>query len=274
MGIAAVVAPEIDRLVWSVNGAIEPAHGDDLYRIAAEQGLDSLDLLVHLADFLLAGALTPEVAALRLRYMPREAVVGRLDELMKGRFVRPAEGHLEATASSRPVLNAIQAAKGEIAGRLWGDHFVSVETLSELCGKVALAASDEHVVAVAHRQLPEPNDPYLMLYQRLVTLRYVRQHDHAAAWAVHDLTSAEAVILTTLWSGEPLPGDSEEVARLVERGIVEDGSGRLTPAGRQLRDDIEQATNRRAALAFDVLDSEEAGAFVDTIKELPGTPAD
>lgn len=271
MGIASLVAAHIDRLVWSVNGAIGPAHGDDLDRLAEAHGLDSAELLVHLADFLVAGALTTDVAVLRLRYMPREAVIARLDELMEGGFVMPIDDRLTATPSLRPVLDAIQAAKGDIAGRLWGDHFVLAETLSGLCRKVAMAASDRHVVAVAHRALPEPDDPYLLLYQRLVTLRYVRQHDHAAAWMAKDLTAAEAVILTTLWSGDQLTSGAE-VDRLVERGIVDGTSMRLTPVGSELRNEIEVDTNTRVAAAFDTLETGEAATFVEAIRELPGAP--
>ena len=71
MGIAREAAPEIDRLVLSVRN-LGPERTEHLAELARDQGLETLELLPHFADFLLAGVLTNELAALRMRYWATE----------------------------------------------------------------------------------------------------------------------------------------------------------------------------------------------------------
>lgn len=270
METAREAAPEIDRLVLSVNGRMGRLHGERLLEVAREGGLDSLELLPHLGDFLLAGALTRELATVRMRYMPREKVEARLDELEGKELIARRNSALAATPALRPVLEAVRQAQGEVARQTWSGHADQVATLTPLVRRVAEAASDDHLVAVVHRNLPEPSDPYLALHTRLVTLRYVRQHDHAAAWAAHGLTPPDMVAMTRLWHEEPLESSDEALARLVTLGYARDDPPRLTPTGAELREDIEADTNRRAQETFDVLDREAAGTLLVGLRRLPG----
>lgn len=272
MLLAEEVAPEIDRLVWSVHSAIWLSHGAELDRVAAEQRLASNDRLLHLGDFLMDGSLTEEITTSRLRYVPRRAGLDRIDELVDSGFVERSGARLRATAALRPVIEALTAARSAVATELWGGHPSAVGTASDLAAKVAESASDDHVVAVAHRELPAPTDDCLRLHHRLVTLRYVRQHDHIAAWAAHDLTAAEMIVVTRLWHGGEVDSDDPNLATLDERGLVTVDPLALTDAGRELRDGIEHETNRRAQQSFGVLDDREADAFSGCLRSLPGTP--
>lgn len=272
MDIARHAAPEIDRLVWSVNNAVAATHGSDVDEVASAQGLDSTDLLFHLGDFLLAGVLTSSVAVLRLRYAPPLSVLQRLEDLQDGGFVELADGGLVATQSLRPVLDAMYGARASVAESLWQGQASEVRTVSGPAREVALAATEDHVVAAAHRALPEPSNDFARLHHRLITLRYVRQHDHAAAWQSRGLTPEAMSIMTALWHGDTPEVSAAVPPVLVERALVTDGPMQLTPLGRQLRNEIEEDTNRRAQENFEILDENQAEAVLTALRTLPGTP--
>ena len=272
MEIAKEAAPQVDRLVWSVNSALGPTYGAELDKIAARQGLDSPDMLVALADFLLEGSLTSTLVVLRMRYTPPITVLQRLEELVARDFVELSRNGLVATPSLRPVLEAVVDGRAAIARSLWEDHGTDVGVVSETARRVSLVASGDHVVAVAHGLLTEPTDGYLRLYQRLQTLRYIRQHDHAAAWQSREISADEIVLLTALWNGSASDGTSRAASKLVDRGLAVGNPLGLTPAGRQLRDEIETDTNLRNQRSFDVLSDDEAMRFSQALRRLPGTP--
>jgi hypothetical protein len=268
--IAADAAPEIDRLVLSVDRSASEQYGTELLAAAAEIGLDSLDLLPHLSPFLLAGCMTRDLAALRLRYFPTQRVQGRLDELEeKGLIVHEVSG-MAATLPLRGLLGALLDAKAATAAEMWGAHVDDVAAAGRWARVIADAATDDHVVAAIHRTLPEPTDPFLLLHQRLVTLRLVRHHDHAEAWLGHGLTARAIVVMTALWRGgrNELPIDG--LARLIELGYAVADPPSLTSAGSAVRESIEADTNRRAEATFAVLDDSEAAGFLGAIRTLPG----
>lgn len=268
MDIAFAAAPHIDRLVLSVAHQVDISHGAHLSGLGHECGLETQDLIPHLADFLRGGVLTRELAVVRLRYRPSEQVLARLDELVEKGLIRQTDSGLAATPSLQPLLEALYRAQAEVAAGMWGAHADDIAAAASIARTVAHAASTDHTVATVHRSLPEPLDPSLLLHHRLVTLRYIRQHDHAAAWLEHGLTAAEMVDLTSLWQAGQVVAPSE-LARLVERGLVEADPPRLTDRGLELRETIEAETNRRAQETFDVLDDGTAGEFLAALQRLP-----
>lgn len=269
MEIALTAAPHIDRLVLSVARQVDIDHGAYLSGLALEGGLDTLDLIPHFADFLLGGVLTRELAVVRVRYRPSEQVLARLDELAENRLIRQAGSGLVATSALRPLLEALHWAQAEVAAKIWESHADDVAAAASIARTVAHAASTDHTVATVHRSLPEPVDPYLLLHHRLVTLRFIRQHDHAVAWLQHGLTAAEMVIVTSLWQAGRVAQPSG-FGRLIELGLVETDPPRLTDRGRELRGAIEAETNRRAQQTFDLLDDEVARDFLAALQRLPG----
>jgi hypothetical protein len=269
--IAAEAAREIDRLVLSVNRRVGPKHGSRLVELARERGLEALELLPHFGDFLLAGRLTRDLATLRMRYWPPERVLARLDELEEKQLIRGGDSGLVATSTLRPLLEALLAAQADVAAEAWSEHQDDVATATPLARELAAAASDDYVVAVVHRTMPEPGDPYALLEHRLVTLRYIRQHDHATAWLSRRLTAPDMVVMTKLWHDQPMEEPSEGLARLVALGFAEGDPPRLTTTGRQVREAIEDETNRRAQQMFDVLDQQAATALLAALRRLPGT---
>lgn len=270
MGIAREAAPEIDRLVLSVRN-LGPERTARLAELAREQGLETMELLPHFADFLLAGVLTKELATLRMRYWPPSRVLGRLDELKAKHLIIQGESGLSATSAMRPLLEALLAAQAEKAAELWRDHDEDVATATEIAGEIRDAATVDHVVAVVHRGLPEPTDAFHRLEHRLLTLRYIRQHDHAEAWLARGLTAPGMVLMTELWQTSHLSEPDDGLARLVELGFVEADPLRLTVTGREVREAIEAETNERAQQSFDGLDGPSATRFMAALRRLPGS---
>lgn len=270
MNLAAAAAPEIDRLVLSVSEGVVRTHGASLVGLARERGLDSLEFLPHLGDFLLADALTRELAMRRLPYAPPERVGRRLDELADKQLIQQRGPALGATDAMRPLLEALITALADVAVTAWRGHEEDVGTASRLAWEIAQAASDDHVVAVVHRAIPQPADPYLRLHRNLVTLRYVRQHDHVMAWRARDLSAPAMMVMTQLWQGGAVDGPGEGLTRLVELGFAIDDPPALTTEGRVTRDAIEDDTNARARETFDVPGEDAAATFLEAVRRLPG----
>jgi hypothetical protein len=259
------VAQEIDRLVLAVNNAVD---GTRLSEAAGERVLDWM-LLNGLGDFMLAGVLTEEVAALRSRYRPRDVVIDRLNELEQQGLVERHGPALAATEQLRPPIEAMMDARADAASAMWRGHEDDVEQASRTARSLGALASDDHSVADVHRSLPAPEDPFLRLHSRLVTLRYIRQHDHAAAWLGQELTVAEIVVMTGLWNGEDVaPGGG--LSQLVARGLASDDPPALTDAGRTMRAEIEADTNERSQATFDALGENETAEFLTVLRRLPG----
>lgn len=110
--------------------------------------------------------------------------------------------------------------------------------------------------------VPGPDDPVGRLWRAADLNREYRGDGHIAAWIPH-LDSAEVTVLTELWWG--IPRDSylwtrgwgaedgtAARARLTARGLL-DADGELTPAGRDLREDIERTTDLSVRESIDRL---------------------
>ena len=248
----------------AVNNAVDGAR---LAEAAGERVLDWM-LLNGLGDFMVAGVLTEEIAALRSRYRPRDVVLDRLRELEQQGLVERRDGALAATDELRPPVETMLDARADAAATMWRGHEDDVEQASRTARVLAELASDDHAVAAVHRALPAPEDPFLRLHSRLVTLRYVRQHDHAAAWLGQDLTVAEIVAMTGLWNGEEVAGGG--LSQLVARGLASDDPSALTDAGRTMRAEIEADTNERSQEIFTALGENETAEFLTGLRRLPG----
>lgn len=232
--------------------------------------MNNLTLIPQLAPFIAGGRLTRDLAAVRMRYLPPDRLDARIDELAESGLLQPVGDTWQAGPELAVVLQEQASALREVTNKEWGGQPEAVEAAGATARRVGEAATDEHVVAVVHRGLPEPGDPYLRLHQRLVTLRFIRQHDHAEAWLSHGLTAGQVVVLTGLWHGNDVDA-SEVVDELNRRGYVDSGPIRLSAEGKAVRDQIETETNRRNAETFDVLTQAEAERFLETLRQLPGS---
>jgi DNA-binding MarR family transcriptional regulator len=270
MDLVSDIAPEVDRLVLSTNGRVRREHGDRLMDVARGNGLNSLTLIPQLAPFIAGGRLTRDLATVRMRYLPQDRLDAWIDELAESGLLQPVGATWQAGPALAVVLREWASALREVTREEWGGQPEAVEAASATARRVGAAATDEHVVAVVHRGLPEPSDPHLRLHQHLVTLRFIRQHDHAEAWLSHGLTAGQMVVLTALWHGNDVDA-YEVVDELNRRGYVDPAPVRLSAEGKAIRDEIEAETNRRNAETFAVLTRAEAGSLLESLRRLPGS---
>ncbi|WP_158843351.1 SCO6745 family protein [Saccharothrix deserti] len=162
-----------------------------------------------------------------------------------------------------------RALRRMLDGPDFGEAFAEA---AELAGQAAEAAPlPGRVLAAANRALPVPDEPHLALWQACTTLRESRGDGHIAALVAADLSPCETLVLFSADKGlEPAylraaRGWSEEEwrgaeATLAERGLFDDG---LTPAGRELREDVERRTDEAATRPWEVLGEEGTARFVD-----------
>jgi hypothetical protein len=260
------IAIQIDRLVLGVNRQVGPRHGAVLEAIAAELGLDSLKLIPHFADFLMSGPLSVQVADARLPYAPPGSVHDRLARFAELGLVTVTAGEVEATDRFRPLLVASIAARDDVVQRTWTTLPSGIE---ESIARVVDAVPESYTVAAVHRGLTPSTRPASRLFDRLVTLRYVRQHEHVEAWRAVGLSAGEMSVLTPLWLNEAPADRPDAVARLEERGLL--AAGELTGSGRAMREQIEADTNRRAASTWSALDVVEREMLVESLSHMPDT---
>jgi hypothetical protein len=264
------IASQIDRLVLGINGQVGPRHGRVLTAIANELGLDSLKLIPHFADFLLGGPLRSEIAEARMPYAPAGTVGERMAAFSELGLVSETALGFEATPRFRPLLVAAIAAREDVVVQTWTTP--PTAEMEQLLDRVIEAVPESHIVAVAHRSLAPASNRMLRTYDRLVTLRYVRQHDHVEAWRAEAMTSVEMKLLTPLWYREQPPDDPRAYAALERRGLLE--HGRLNEQGRRLRERIEAETNRRVASTWSVLSVDEREQLIEELSQMPeGPPA-
>lgn len=261
---ASRVARTIDRLVLGINRQVGPRHGHVLAAVAGGLGLDSLKLIPHFADFWLSGPLRRDVAEARLPYAPMGSVEARLNVLADLDLIRESGAGSEATTRFRPLLAGVLAAREDVVTRAW-ETLPAVE-IRKLIQGVIDAIPESHLVATAHRALAPAPDPTLRLYDWLVTLRYVRQHDHVEAWRAAGMSAEEMKVITPLWYQEPPPDDPLTFSELTMRGLVEEGT--LTEDGRRARGEIEAETDRRGESVWSVLGAEDQQRLLEALSEL------
>jgi hypothetical protein len=135
-------------------------------------------------------------------------------------------------------------------------------------------------LAAAHRAVPEPTSPIGRLWWAATVLREHRGDGHVAALVAQGIDGCEAHVLQAGAGAAPTEllranrGWSEDdwrdaVQRLAARGLV-DGEGRLTAAGSTRKDEIELATDRLSARAFDVLSAAERTELSSALDLLVG----
>lgn len=265
--LAARVAPEVDRLVLGINRSVGPRHGRVLMAVARELGLDSLKLIPHFVDFWLEGPLAKDIAVARLPYAAEGSVLDRLDRFVSLGLLSETAGGFQPTQRFRPLLVASVAAREDVVASTWAGLDDRIAAIQPLVERVTEAVTESRPVAHAHRKLTAASDPSARLYDRLVTMRYIRQHDHVEAWRSRGLTAAEITLLTALWHGETMTEGAPGWYALAGRGLV--SGGRLTAAGRTARDEIESDTNRKGERTLSVLGDADGEHLVELLGHLP-----
>ena len=192
----------VDSLVIGVHMAVPGRHGASLRPILERWALPNPGVAIDLAEFVLAGSLTDDVALARFPFLPPNTVI---DGLSAVRAVGPIA----------PDLQSFLDTRAETAAVMWPD-IASIERAT--IGAIEALGAAVRPLAVAYRALPLPDRPPMRLHHLLTGLRYERLGAHVQACDRAGLTRPGAVALSTAWSGEggPISAAERELRNRIE----------------------------------------------------------
>jgi hypothetical protein len=183
----------------------------------------------------------------------------------------PPSAALEARERGSAAALRRAFARRDLAG--------AVEMAAVLARAAAESAPMEgRALFAANRALPWPTEPAAVLWQACTLLREHRGDGHVAALAAAGIGGREANVLQT--AAGIVPRDVFEAARhyddaewdrvsarLIDRGLV-GPDGKLTARGKDVRNDVEDRTDRVALTAYDRLDEEQLLQLLDALAPL------
>jgi hypothetical protein len=173
--------------------------------------------------------------------------------------------------------------------RILGPEPAGVERANELLARAVEPLRPEgRSLYAGQAALPLPDTTLGQVWRRGDMLREFRGDSHIAAWIAAGLDATEIGLLTELYWGLPMRSYSRTRAwsveqfdaateRLEARGLLADGT--FTEQGRDVRESIEDATDRQMKPALDALgdDAGELFAILEpwgrAIREARGYPA-
>jgi hypothetical protein len=162
-------------------------------------------------------------------------------------------------------LSAVDAAltRGLGAAVLASPEVAEAAELARKAAEAATAWPHGRPLFAAHAELPWPDEPHLVLWHAQTLLREFRGDGHVATLVAAGISGIEALVLHVAtgqaderflrvsrgWRREAWTAATDG---LRSRGLL-DESGAFTDAGRALRAEVEETTDRLAAPAYDAL---------------------
>jgi len=192
----------------------------------------------------------------------------------------PAAWELAAPETvTRVRYEMVEEALPRVLGDLVGAK--EFERGAQLLRKAAEAIPDAagRPLYAGHAALPWPESTHGQLWHAVTLLREYRGDGHIAALVAHELDGIEALISHTLAGigftvefAKALRGWSDEqwqagVERLRERGLVDENDA-LTAAGNQLRERIEDDTDRLGFAPWRVISDDEADEIAQLAQQI------
>ena len=171
--------------------------------------------------------------------------------------VEPVIPDAWSIASPAAIQTARMRAAGRVLTRLADDAMTEAERTeaTEIAGRMVDGVGDAgRPLAAGNRAVPEPDDPWERLWQRLTIIREWRGDVHIAALVAASVDPVEALVLHAATGIVPLGalrasrqwGDEAYAAgaeRLRQRGLLT-ADGDFTDEGRTFRTEIELTTDR------------------------------
>ncbi|MDQ3756241.1 MAG: hypothetical protein M3394_00080 [Actinomycetota bacterium] len=185
-------------------------------------------------------------------------------------------------ASPAALLDARLSAVDSVMRRVLGDEIVSSASVSRAAELAAAAVAGCDMagrpMGAANQALPEPDEPHLRLWEALTTMREHRGDCHVDRLLDAGVSPAEALVLQAATGRSPEDGlranrgwsDDEwsaAAAALAARGLVDDDM-RITTAGAELRQAIEDGTDRLAAPVVTAIGHDGAEELVALLRPL------
>ena len=259
------------RAVWQLG---EPLHAVIYFAPERRAATDELGLKGGWMSYFgcraapLGAVEAPVVAALFFNFAPR----------MVARAIPDAWRY----ASPAALLDARVAATDRALRRVLGDETVraaGVARAAELAS-AAVAGCDMigRPMGAANQAVPAPDEPHLRLWQALTAIREHRGDGHVHCLVTAGVVPSEALVLQAATGRSPEDGlrsnrgwgDDDWAAAaeaLADRGLV-DGHGRITAAGIELRQRIEDDTDRLAAPIVTAIGDDAAEELVSLLRPL------
>jgi len=259
------------RAVWQYG---EPIHAIIYYAPERRAATDALGLKGGWMSYFgcraapLGAATAPVVSALFYNFHPQ----------MVARAIPDAWCYATPTA----LLDARLAAIDGAMRRVLGDHVVSSSSVSRAAELAAAAVSSccmaGRPMGAANQAVPEPDEPHLRLWQALTAIREHRGDGHVGRLVDAGVLPAEALVLQAATGRSPEDGLranrgwspdewSAAAAALAARGLVDDEM-RITAAGAELRQAIEDGTDRLAAPIVATISEADADELVALLRPL------
>ncbi|HLZ60249.1 MAG TPA: hypothetical protein VKR06_25145 [Ktedonosporobacter sp.] len=258
------------RIAWSV---LEPAHAVIYFAPEARQAFTELGLKGYWMGYF-ASRSAP------LGPVPASIVTATFYNFHPAMVARsiPDAWH---RASPERITETRLLAADTVLHRLLGELLDSAE-LAEAASLAKEAAQSAPIIGralfAAYSQLPWPTEPHLVLWHAATLLREFRGDGHVTSLLTAGIDGIEAHLLligtgrTTRESVQPARGWSDEeweaaAQRLQQRGLL-DAAGRLTPAGQQLHQAIEDRTDLLALSPWQHLGAEQYARLIELARPL------
>lgn len=259
------------RAVWQYG---EPVHAITYFAPETRAATDALGLKGGWMSYFgcraapLGAVTAPVVAALFYNFHPR----------MVARAIPDAWTYAAPAALLDARLTAIDGA----VRRLLGDDVVSSPSVSRAADLATAAVAGCNMAGrptgAANQAVPQPDEPHLRLWQALTAIREHRGDGHVDRLVDAGVSPSEALVLQAATGRSPEDGlranrgwSSDEwsaaAATLTARGLV-DGEMRITAQGAELRQAIEDGTDRLAAPIVSAIGEDGADELVALLRPL------
>jgi hypothetical protein len=187
-------------------------------------------------------------------------------------------------ATPTSLLDARLAAMDGALRRVLGEDLVSSASVARAAELVAAAVSSCNMagrpMGAANQAVPEPDEPHLRLWQALTTMREHRGDGHVDRLVDVGVSPSEALVLQAATGRSPEDGlranrgwsDDEwraAAASLAAGGLVDDEM-HITAAGMELRQSIEDGTDRLAAPVVAAIGDAGADELITLLRPLAG----
>ena len=262
---------DLARAVWQFG---EPVHAVVYYAPERRAATDELGLKGGWMSYFgcraapLGAVEAPVVTALFFNFAPA----------MVARAIPDAWHH----ASPAALLDARIDAMDRALRRVLGDDAVRAAGVGRAAdlASAAVAGCDMsgRPVGAANQAVTAPDEPHLRLWQALTAIREHRGDGHVQCLVGAGVTPSHALVLQAATGRSPEEGlrshrgwsDDDWAAaadELAGRGLV-DGDGRIAPAGVELRQRIEDDTDRLAASVVTAIGERAAEELVSLLQPL------
>ena len=262
---------DLARAVWQY---AEPVHAVIYYAPERRAATDELGLKGGWMSYFgcraapLGAVAAPVVTALFFNFAPP----------MVARAIPDAWGYASPPALLDARLDAIDRA----LRRVLGDDAVrapAVARAAELAS-AAVAGCDMagRAMGAANQAVSAPDEPHLRLWQALTTIREHRGDGHVHCLVGAGVAPSHALVLQAATGRSPEDGlranrgwsgdDWAAAARVLADGGLVDGDGRITAAGLELRQRVEDDTDRLAAPIVTAIGDEAAEELVSLLRPL------